>query len=155
MISKSIKETKKIAKIFLDKILKDKKKRKGAFIVGLSGDLGAGKTAFTKSIAKHLKIKSRVFSPTYVIMKKYSLPLPRGSAQRARGSNYKFFFHIDAYRLESEKDLLNLGWEEIVNNKEHLIFIEWPENIKKAMPKNSKFIYISDNKNRSKNFKFK
>ena len=155
MLSKSIKETEKIAKIFLDKILKNKSSRKGALVVGLSGSLGAGKTAFAKLFAKQLGIKSRVFSPTYVIMKKYRLPLRRGSARRARGSNYKFFFHLDAYRLESEKELLNLGWKEIIGNNEHLVFIEWPENISKAMPLGSKFIYISDNKNGHKNFKFK
>jgi tRNA threonylcarbamoyladenosine biosynthesis protein TsaE len=152
MLSKNIKETDKIAKIFLDKILKNKKKTKGALIVGLSGDLGAGKTAFVKSIAKHLGIKHKVFSPTYVIYKKYLLPRPRGSA---RGSGYKYFFHMDAYRLESEKELVNLGWEEIINNKEHLVFIEWPENIIKAMSTSSKFVYISDTKNGHKNFKFK
>ncbi len=155
MLSKNIKETEKIAKTFLDKILKGKKKHKGALVVGLSGDLGAGKTAFTKLVTKHLGIKERVFSPTYVIMKKYSLARRRGSAQRARGSNYKFFFHIDAYRLESEKELLHLGWEEIIGNDEHLVFIEWPENISKAMPKHSKFVQISSKDNGHRNFKFK
>jgi tRNA threonylcarbamoyladenosine biosynthesis protein TsaE len=155
MISKSIKETEKIAKIFLDKLLKIPRKHKGALIVGLSGDLGTGKTAFTKFIAKHLGIKNKVFSPTYVILKKYSLPLPRGSAQRARGFNYKFFFHMDAYRLESEKELLNLGWEEIINNDEHLIFIEWPENISKALPSHSKFIFIKHKNDKHRDFKFR
>ncbi|MCX6751382.1 MAG: tRNA (adenosine(37)-N6)-threonylcarbamoyltransferase complex ATPase subunit type 1 TsaE [Candidatus Nomurabacteria bacterium] len=145
MISKNIKETEKIAKIFLNKLLKSKKKLKGALVVGLSGDLGSGKTAFTKSVAKHLDIKDRVFSPTYVIIKKYPIKL----------ENYKFFFHIDAYRLEHEKELLHLGWEEIINNNEHLVFIEWPENISKAMPKNSKYIYISSKDSGHRNFKFK
>ncbi|MFA6586012.1 MAG: tRNA (adenosine(37)-N6)-threonylcarbamoyltransferase complex ATPase subunit type 1 TsaE [Candidatus Paceibacterota bacterium] len=155
MLSKNIKETEKIAKIFLNKILKSKKSNDRALVVGLSGDLGAGKTAFTKSVAKHLGIKEKIFSPTYVIFKKYLLPLRRGSAQRAKGSNFKFFFHMDAYRLENEKELLNLGWEEIINNKEHLIFIEWPENIAEAMPLHSKYVYISDKKSGHKDFKFK
>ena len=145
MLSKNIKETEKIAKIFLDELLKRKKKPKGALVVGLSGDLGTGKTAFTKFVAKHLGIKNRVFSPTYVIIKNYEL----------RITNYKKFFHIDAYRLENEKELLHLGWEEIIKNDEHLVFIEWPENISKAMPIHSKFIYISHNKNGYRNFKFK
>ena len=155
MLSKNIKETDKIAKIFLDKLLKNKKKPKGALVVGLSGDLGSGKTAFTKFAAKHLGIKNKVFSPTYVILKKYSLPLPRGSARRARGSGFRFFFHMDAYRLESEKELLNLGWKEIIDNDEHLIFIEWPENISKAMPSNSKFVFIKHKNDKQRNFKFK
>lgn len=145
MLSKNIKETEKIAKIFLDRILKGKKKHEGALVVGLSGDLGAGKTAFTKSIAKHLGIKDRVFSPTYVIIKNYEL----------RITNYKKFFHIDAYRLENEKELLHLGWKEIINNNEHLVFIEWPENISKAMPKHSKFVFISHKNDEKREFKFK
>jgi tRNA threonylcarbamoyladenosine biosynthesis protein TsaE len=144
MLSKSVKETEKIAKTFLDKILKDKK-RKGALIVGLSGDLGTGKTAFTKFVAKHLGIKDRVFSPTYVILKKYPI----------KAKKYKFFFHLDAYRLESEKELLNLGWEEIINNEEHLVFIEWPENVSKAIPATSKFVYLSSKDNGHRDFKFK
>ena len=144
MLSKNIKETEKIAKIFLDKLLKAKKNDK-ALIIGLSGDLGAGKTAFTKLVAKHIGIKERVFSPTYVIMKKYSIKLPK----------YKYFFHMDAYRLENEKDLLNLGWEEITNNKEHLVFIEWPENISKAMPKHSKFVFIKHKNEKHRDFKFR
>ncbi|MFA5095471.1 MAG: tRNA (adenosine(37)-N6)-threonylcarbamoyltransferase complex ATPase subunit type 1 TsaE [Candidatus Paceibacterota bacterium] len=145
MLSKSIKETEKIAKIFLNKLLKNEKRSRGALIVGLSGDLGAGKTAFTKAIAKHLGIKDKVFSPTYVIMKKYPIGL----------KDYKFFFHFDVYRLENEKELLHLGWEEIINNKEHLIFIEWPERISKAMPKHSKFIYINHKNNKQREFKLK
>ena len=145
MISKNIKETEKIAKIFIDKLLKSKKTHKGALVVGLSGDLGAGKTAFTKLVSKHLGIKERVFSPTYVIIKKYSIKLPE----------YKYFFHIDAYRLEHEKELLHLGWEEIINNDEHLVFIEWPENISKAMPSHSRFVYIKHKNNKQRDFRFK
>jgi tRNA threonylcarbamoyladenosine biosynthesis protein TsaE len=145
MLSKSTKETDKIAKIFLDKLLKNTKKHKGALVVGLSGDLGAGKTAFTKFATKHLGIKERVFSPTYVIMKKYSI----------KSKNHKFFFHIDAYRLENEKELLNLGWEEIVGNKEHLIFIEWPENVSKIIPTDARFIHIKSNEKGHRNFKLK
>jgi len=145
MLSKNIKETEKIAKIFINKLLKTPKKHKGALIVGLSGDLGVGKTAFTKSVAKHLSIKEKVFSPTYVIIKKYSIKLPE----------YKYFFHIDAYRLENEKELKHLGWKEIVDNEEHLVFIEWPENISKAMPKHSKFVFIKHKNDKHRDFKFK
>jgi tRNA threonylcarbamoyladenosine biosynthesis protein TsaE len=145
MISKNIKETEKIAKIFIDKLLKIPKKHRGALIVGLSGDLGSGKTAFTKFVAKNLGIKNKVFSPTYVIFKKYPIKL----------KGYKFFFHMDAYRLESEKELLNLGWEEIINNDEHLIFIEWPENISKALPSHSKFVFIKHKNDKHRDFKFK
>ena len=145
MLSKNVKETEKIAKIFIGKLLKDKGKYKGALVVGLSGDLGSGKTAFTKFVAKHLGIRGRVFSPTFVIFKKYPIKLDK----------YRFFFHMDAYRLKDERELINLGWEEIISNREHLVFIEWPENIAKAIPLDARFIYISDDKNNYRNFRLK
>jgi tRNA threonylcarbamoyladenosine biosynthesis protein TsaE len=145
MLSKNTKETEKIAKIFLEKILKTKPKNEGALVIGLSGDLGAGKTTFTQSIAKHLGIKNKITSPTFVIIKSYKL----------KAKNYKQFFHLDAYRLKNEKELLHLGWEKIIGNKEHLIFIEWPENVSKIIPKNAKFIYISHTKNNSRKIEFK
>lgn len=144
-ISKNIKETGVIAKIFLDKILKEKKHIGGATVVGLCGDLGAGKTVFTKAVAKHLKIKHNVTSPTFVIIKKYPVKL----------KGYKFLFHIDAYRLKNEKELLSLRWEEIVVNKKHLVFIEWPENVKKVIPSDAKFIYLSHNKNGHRSLELK
>jgi len=145
MISKNIRETKKIAKIFLDKILKIESSGK-ALVVGLSGDLGAGKTAFTQAVAGHLNIKNKVGSPTFVIIKKYPLKKSKG---------YKFLFHLDAYRLKNERELLHLGWGEIIDNKEHLVFIEWPENVVKAIPLGTRFVHISHTKKGYRNFKFK
>jgi tRNA threonylcarbamoyladenosine biosynthesis protein TsaE len=137
MISKSTEETSKIAKSFLNKILKEKGGRRGASVVALSGDLGVGKTAFTQAVAKHLGIKEKVTSPTFVIMKKYSINL----------ENYKFLFHFDAYRLKNEKELFYLKWEEIINNQEHIVFIEWPENVKKAIPADTRYVFISHKEN--------
>ncbi len=145
-ISKNIKETILIAKIFLNKILKSKNQQYGALVVGLSGELGSGKTVFVQSVAKHLGIKNKVSSPTFVILKKYSLK---------KSKNYNFLFHIDAYRLKCEKELLHLGWEKIVNDKNNLIFIEWPENVKKIIPADARFIYISHTKNGYRNLELK
>lgn len=142
-ISQNPKDTEKIAISFLEDIVK--KGSKKALIVGLSGELGAGKTAFTQFVAKYLGIKKKANSPTFVIMKKY--PIKYGQ--------YKFLFHLDAYRLKNEKELLHLGWEEIIGNREHLIFIEWPENVKKIIPKNSVLITISHLKEGHRAFKIK
>lgn len=141
--SKNVKETREIARIFLDEILKKDSKHKGALVVGLSGDLGAGKTAFTQAVAKHLGIKNHVVSPTFVIIKKYPIK---------KSKQHKFLFHLDAYRLKNEKELLHLGWNEIIGKKEHLVFIEWPENVKKAMPLHAKIIHITTNKNGHRKF---
>jgi tRNA threonylcarbamoyladenosine biosynthesis protein TsaE len=140
-ISKNTKETEDIAKIFLAEIFKKAGKTKGSLVVALSGDLGAGKTAFTQAAAKHLGVKDKIKSPTFVIFKKYTLPSP--SLRREGKIPFKFFFHLDAYRLKNEKELLHLGWEEIVGNKEHIVFIEWPENVKKIIPKDARHINIS------------
>jgi tRNA threonylcarbamoyladenosine biosynthesis protein TsaE len=153
--SKSVKETGEIAKIFLEETLNQNTLNQNALVVGLVGGLGAGKTTFLQAIAKHLGVKEKISSPTFVIMKKYPLPLRRRSTQRAKGSGFDFLFHLDAYRLKNEKELLHLGWEEIIKNKKHLIFIEWPENVSKIMPAHSKFIHISDQKDGQKLFKFK
>ena len=165
MISKDIKNTEEIAKKFLKQI---SKQNKTATVVGLYGDLGTGKTTFTQMMAKTLGIKRKVNSPTFVIMKKYILPLPKGSARRARGSKspllipplrrggeFKYLFHIDAYRLKNEKELLALGWGEMILSPENLIFIEWPENIKKAMPKKHHQIHIKHTKEGYRKFEIK
>lgn len=144
-VAKNIKETSEVAKLFLDEILNARKTRTGALVVCLSGDLGAGKTAFTKAIGKHLKIKQIINSPTFVIIKNYEL----------QAINYKKLFHIDAYRLKNEKELLHLGWEEIVGDKKHLVFIEWPENVAKIIPKGAKFLYITADKKGYRNFELK
>ena len=146
-ISNGIKDTGKIAKIFLEKINPNKK---GATIVGLYGELGTGKTAFTQATAKLLGIKRKINSPTFVIMKNYTLT----QTLSRREGGFHNLIHIDAYRLKNEKELWHLGWKEIISNPEHLIFIEWPENIIKAMPKKHHQIFISHTKNGYRNFKF-
>lgn len=138
-VVKDIKETKALAKVFLDKIIKEK--NDGALVVGLSGELGAGKTHFTQEIAKLLGIKKKLTSPTFVIMKRYAL----------KNKKWKNFFHIDAYRLKSHNEILKLGWQEMISNKENLIFIEWPEMVKKAMPKKYIKVKISHLPKKNKN----
>jgi tRNA threonylcarbamoyladenosine biosynthesis protein TsaE len=144
-VSKNIEETKKIAKIFLDKILSNNKKLEGALVVALSGDLGAGKTIFTQAVAKYLSIKDKIKSPTFVIYKKYPIKLKK----------YKFLFHFDAYRLKNEKELLHLGWEEIIGKKEHIVFIEWPENVSKVIPKDARFVFIAHKENGHRSLELK
>ncbi|SRR5258708_5414536 len=143
-VSINMKDTEAIAREFAAGLYRIKPK-KGALVVGLSGDLGAGKTAFTALLGRELGIKSKINSPTFVIMKKYPLA----------GKNHKFLFHLDAYRLKNERELLHIGWEEIISNPEHLVFIEWPENVSKAMPKNSHYIRIDHTKEGHRKFKIK
>jgi tRNA threonylcarbamoyladenosine biosynthesis protein TsaE len=161
IISKSLKESAKFAEAFVGNLIISKNKLKSATVVGLSGDLGTGKTAFTQAAAKHLGIKSKVNSPTFVIMKRY--PIRAGNTLRAlaisdgaspiKHHQFKFLYHLDAYRLKNAKELLHLGWREMVKNPENIIFIEWPENVKTVMPKKYHKIRISHTKEGYRNFK--
>lgn len=102
----------------------------GAVVLALMGDLGAGKTAFVKAVAKELGITEHITSPTFVIMKTYDLP-------PTTNHGFKTLTHIDAYRLESAHELEVLGWKELLADPDALIAIEWPEKVPGAMPSNA------------------
>lgn len=101
-----------------------------ATVVGLSGDLGAGKTAFTKCVASILGINEVVTSPTFILEKGYAIP--HGSLL---GEHFTKLIHIDAYRLEDEKEMRALEWDSLLLDEHNLIFIEWPEQVKGVLPK--------------------
>lgn len=124
VISKNLEETHKFASLFLEYI----SKRKGpkAMVVGLKGDLGSGKTTFTQFIAQELDIEEGVTSPTFVILKKYRIK---------KDFSFSTLVHIDAYRLESGEDLKALSFETELGDPNNLIFLEWPENVEEALPK--------------------
>jgi len=117
------KEIFKISQKLLNKILKMNNKK--AKVVALSGELGAGKTTLTQELAKQLGIKNNIVSPTFVIMKIYNInPISKYHL------HFKKLIHIDAYRLNSHEELLKIGWQELVKDKNNLIVIEWPEKVK-------------------------
>ena len=109
-ISKSIKQTLKIGEEFA-------KTLKGGDVVLLHGDLGAGKTAFTKGVAKGLKINKEITSPTYAYMNDYDGVL----------------YHYDCYRLTSGEDAEALGLTDYFYG-DGVCVIEWSENIKSVLP---------------------
>ncbi len=96
--------------------------------IALEGDLGSGKTTFVQGFSQGLGIKEDINSPTFLIFKKYPF------------NNGRFFYHFDAYRV-NEKDLLDLGFKEIIGNKKNNIIVEWSENIKNILP--SELVKIS------------
>jgi tRNA threonylcarbamoyladenosine biosynthesis protein TsaE len=98
---------------------------RGATLVTLSGELGAGKTAFTKAIAIACGVKETVTSPTFVLEKIYTLP---PSAQ------FKRLVHIDAYRLEEGDSLHTLDFVTLMQDPSNLIVLEWPEKVGDALP---------------------
>ena len=88
-------------------------------VVAYRGDLGAGKTAFTRGLARGLDARESVTSPTYTIVNEYlsgRLPL----------------FHFDMYRLRSSDELFDIGWEDYLE-RGGVCAVEWSENVSDAM----------------------
>lgn len=93
----------------------------GGEIVTLSGALGAGKTTFTKGFAEGLGVTDTITSPTFAIMNLY----PASCDNKA----IRQFVHIDTYRLETERELFDIGVEEYLGTPNTVTVIEWPEKI--------------------------
>jgi len=148
-------ETQQLAKDLIKELLLDSRvkpendtmgeNRKKAIVIGLEGELGSGKTTFIQGIAEELGIKELVNSPTFVIFKKYAI--------KKQVLSFKFqvskFYHFDCYRINSEKDILDLGFKEIISQPENLVVVEWAEKIGKIMPKDClriKFSHLGEDK---------
>ena len=125
MISRNIHETDNLAGDLLNKL--SQTTNDFATVVGFFGDLGSGKTTFIQALGKHLGIQEVMTSPTFVIEKIYKLD---------GKNNFKNLIHIDAYRLDSGKDLASLGFSEILKDSGNLVVIEWPERVMDILPKN-------------------
>jgi len=102
-------------------------------IIAFRGNLGSGKTTFIQGLAQGLNINTRISSPTFVIFKKYKV---------LNHKKIKWFYHFDLYRINSLEEIIDLGFEEIINNKNSLIAIEWAEKIKELLPQDSLNIKI-------------
>jgi tRNA threonylcarbamoyladenosine biosynthesis protein TsaE len=124
-ITTSCKQTQKLGEKTARQIL-DNEGGRTAVVLGLQGNLGGGKTTFLQGFAKGLGIKEKILSPTFVILKRFQVP----------GFRFNDFYHIDCYRLKDEKDVLDLGFKEIISDSRNIVAIEWPEKIKKALPQN-------------------
>jgi tRNA threonylcarbamoyladenosine biosynthesis protein TsaE len=123
IVSKSLEETENIVVKILRKITALPPKD-SATVLALKGDLGSGKTTFSQFLAKRLGVKESIQSPTFLIIKRY----------QTFNHVFQNFFHIDAYRLDNEKEILNLGFSEMLQNPENIISIEWPEKISSLIP---------------------
>ena len=86
--------------------------------VAMRGDLGVGKTAFIRGMAKHLAPKARVQSPTYQIVNEYRGPIP--------------FYHFDMYRIDDEDSLVSTGYFDYIENG--ICAAEWSEKIEDFLP---------------------
>lgn len=95
-----------------------------ARVLALYGDLGAGKTAFTKVVAKELGVSGEVTSPTFMVMKRYETSV----------DPWISLVHIDAYRLESVDELLVLGFREWLLEPDTIMVIEWADKVESLLP---------------------
>lgn len=110
------------------------RKKKKAVIFALIGNLGAGKTTFLQGFAKGLGIKEKVLSPSFVIIKKFKIKIPK--------SGINFFYHLDCYRIKKIKEILELGFKKIITDPQNIVAIEWPEKIQKLLPKKTIWIFF-------------
>lgn len=126
-VVENLDETKSLAK-------KISKKIENGMVILLYGDIGAGKTTFTKFLLDFLGVKSVVSSPTFTLLNEYSADFP--------------IYHFDMYRISSSEELYELGFEDYINSKNSpfiktgLTLIEWPENVKNMLPKDAVSIKI-------------
>ena len=125
ILSESVSKTEKIAASLA-------KSLKGTEIIALYGDLGAGKTSFTKGLTKALGVNpDEVHSPTFTLLNEYN-------------GKYKIY-HFDMYRINSLEELYSLGFFDLIENG--IIITEWSENIDKFLPESAIKIHIEYGQN--------
>lgn len=112
-IVKTLTDTKKVATQLA-------KGLKGGELLALSGNLGAGKTAFVQLLAKSLGVKENITSPTFVLMKVYDI----------KHKQAKKFVHVDCYRLSGQEDLFEIGLEDYLVHDNIIVAIEWADKIR-------------------------
>lgn len=114
-------------------------------VIALYGDLGAGKTIFAQGLARGLKIKRKITSPTFVFMRSYSF---------VKNKQPLTFYHLDLYRGEENSDFRSLGLEEIFS-KDSIVVLEWAEKIKQSLPKKRIDITIESINEKTRKIKIK
>jgi len=130
-ISNSPVQTKNLAK-------KIAKSIKGGKVLALVGELGSGKTQFTKGLAEYYSAKGgsasggkiNITSPTFVLLKPYKIENKKISR----------LVHVDCYRLDNAEELLAIGLDEFIENKNNLVVIEWAEKIKELLSQDTIWI---------------
>jgi tRNA threonylcarbamoyladenosine biosynthesis protein TsaE len=116
------------------------KSLRGGEIFGLIGPLGAGKTTFTQHLARELKIRGRLKSPTFIIMQSLPGKLPKSLTGK---STPIVLHHLDLYRLHGKKEISQLGLEDFLGKKNTVTVIEWADRAKKWLPTKTRYIYFT------------
>ncbi len=135
IITNSFKETQELGFEFAQKL-------KGGEVIALHGDLGSGKTTFVQGLAEGLGIKQKIISPTFIIMRTYTISNPQSIRQAQDGSAIHNFYHVDLYRIEGEEDVEGLGLLDLFDDKENIVVVEWPEKIENLLPSTRVDLYF-------------
>ena len=113
----------------LGEIIRNKaKKMPRPLVVAIVGELGSGKTTFIKGLFKGVGIKGRIFSPTFVIYRRFSI--------KNKVKSFKNIFHIDAYRLKKKEATID-ELSRILADPQNILIIEWADKIKQIIPPNA------------------
>lgn len=140
LISKSERETEKIGEFILGKVKSQKSKNK-TIVFGLSGDLGCGKTVFSRKIGHLLGVKEKIVSPTFVIYNQYEITKKQKTSNPNNGqlpnSKFQTFLHFDLYRLKDKYEFEEIKFLEqfpstlrqVADRSGLVACIEWPENM--------------------------
>lgn len=105
------------------------KKLRGGEVIALIGELGAGKTVFTKGLARGFGIRERVQSPTFLLMKIYDTK----SRKTAKTQRIKFLCHVDAYRLGGAAGLIDIGLLDWLGRADTVTVIEWADKVQELL----------------------
>ena len=135
-VSSSEEETKLIARGLLESAVGIR--QDSALVIALEGKLGAGKTRFVQGVAEYLRISRNVTSPTFVLMKKYNIP------SKVFLKQIKTLYHFDCYRINSSKEILDIGWQNIITDPSNIVLAEWAERINDILSQNTIKITIKE-----------
>ncbi len=108
-----------------------------AVCLALVGDLGSGKTTLTQHIARHLGVTVPLPSPTFLLLRSYEIP----------NEFFNKLIHIDAYRIEDNKELQRIGFTELAQRPKTLIVVEWADRVSDTIPKDAFWLQLSHRDN--------
>lgn len=120
------------------------KKRSGATVLALYGDLGAGKTTFVQALGKLLGIQESMTSPTFMLLREYMTTDPL----------VRHLSHIDAYRLSGEEELHTIGWDALMLQADTLVCVEWADRIENRLPIGTLRLHFEHHKENERIIKF-
>lgn len=126
-VSRSREETARIARCLLLTF-----RDRHPLILALAGELGSGKTTFVQGIAASLGIREKIQSPTFVLARWYAVP--------TRARPFRYFLHLDAYRIEKLSEARHLGLPRMLKDRDAIVAIEWADRIRRFIPKQALWI---------------